>query len=98
MTEEKRRNERVSTNLAAKWRGVTGNHEGRIEDLALGGCFVNTTGRVDVGEVVNVEIRLPSGEWLPLRGEVTYYHAGIGYGLMFTLITDEAVLRNLVGQ
>ena len=66
---DRRSAERIATNLTAKWGGLAGDHEGRIETLSLRGCFVNTTGRVDVGEIVGVEIRLPSGEWLQLRGE-----------------------------
>jgi len=98
MTENRRSNERVSLNLPARWDGLAGNHEARIEDLSLGGCFVNTTGRVDVGEVVGVEIKLPSGEWLQLRGEVASYQIGIGFGLLFTFLTDdeEQALRELV--
>lgn len=90
MTDNRRNDERVSTNLSAKWGGLDGDHEGRIEDLSLGGCFVNTVGRVDVGEIVGVEIKLPSGEWLQLRGEVTSFQLGIGFGLVFSfLIEDE---------
>ena len=76
MTENRRRDERVAINLPVRWNGLSGSHEGRIEDLSLGGCFVNSTGRVDIGEVVVVEIKLPSGEWLQLRGEVTSYQIG----------------------
>ena len=89
MTENRRSNERIATNLAAKWGGLAGDHEGRIEDLSLGGCFVNTTGRVDVGEIVGVEIELPSGEWLQLRGEVASYKIGIGFGLLFSFLTED---------
>jgi hypothetical protein len=99
MTNNRRSDERVSTNLPAKWSGVTGDHEGRIEDLSLGGCFVNTTARADVGEVVSLEIKLPSGEWLDLRGEVTSYQIGIGFGLLFSFLTDEEeqAVRELIG-
>jgi hypothetical protein len=98
MTENRRRDERVATNLRAKWGGLTGDHEARIEDLSLGGCFVNTTGRVDVGEIVGVEIKLPSGEWLKLRGEVTSYQLGIGFGLLFSFLTEdeEQALREFI--
>lgn len=98
MPDNRRSDERVSTNLQAKWDGVSGNHEGRVEDLSLGGCFVNTAGRVDVGEVVGVEIKLPSGEWLQLRGEVASYQTGIGFGVLFTFLTDdeEQALRELI--
>ena len=98
MTDNRRSDERISINLPAKWDGLTGNHEARIEDLSLGGCFVNTLGRVDVGEVVGVEIKLPSGEWLQLRGEVASYQEGIGFGLLFSFITDdeEQALREII--
>jgi len=98
MVKNRRIDERVSTNLPARWDGISGTHEARIEDLGLGGCFVNTTGRVDVGEVVGVEMKLPSGEWLQLRGEVTPYQTGIGFGVLFTFLTDdeEQALRELI--
>jgi hypothetical protein len=98
MTENRRSDERVATNLMAKWSGLAGVHEGRIEDLSLGGCFVNTTGRVDVGEIVGVEIKMPSGEWLQLRGEVTSFQMGIGFGLLFSFLTEdeEQALRELI--
>jgi len=75
--------------ISARWDGLAGTQEARIEDLSLGGCFVNTTGRVDVGEVVGVAIKLPSGEWLQLRGAATSYQPGIGFGVMFTLTDDQ---------
>ncbi len=98
MTENRRNDERTSVNLPAKWDGLSGLHEGRLEDLGFGGCFVNTAGRVDVGEVVGVEIKLPSGEWLQLRGEVASYQEGIGFGVLFTFLTDdeEQALRQLI--
>jgi hypothetical protein len=98
MPDNRRSDERISTNLTAKWGGLTGDHEGRIEDLSLGGCFVNTVGRVDVGEIVGVEIKLPSGEWLELRGEVASYQIGIGFGLLFSFLTEdeEQSLRDLI--
>ena len=98
MTENRRSDERVSVNLPARWDGLSGVHEARLEDLGFGGCFVNTAGRVDIGEVVGVEIKLPSGEWLPLRGEVASYQEGIGFGVLFTFLTDEEeqALRELI--
>ena len=97
MPDNRRTDERVSLNLSAKWQGISGTHEGRIEDVSLGGCFVNTKGRVDVGEVVSVELKLPSGEWLQLRGEVTSYQVGIGFGVLFSFLTyeEEQILREL---
>ena len=98
MVKNRRIEERTSTNLPARWDGLSGTQEARIEDLSLSGCFVNTTGRVDVGEIVGVEIKLPSGEWLQLRGEVTSFQIGIGFGVLFSFLTDdeEQALRELV--
>ncbi len=99
MTDNRRSDERVPTNLPARWDGESGSNEARIEDLSLGGCFVNTAGRVDIGEVVGLEIKMPSGEWLQLRGEVASYQVGIGFGLLFTFLTEdeEQALRELIG-
>ncbi len=98
MTNNRRSDERVSTNLPARWDGLSGRNEARIEDLSMSGCFVNSKGRVDVGEIVGIEIKLPSGEWLPLRGEVASYLAGTGFGVLFTFLTDdeEQALRELI--
>lgn len=98
MTDNRRSDERVAINLPAKWDGVSGSQEARIEDLSLGGCFVNTASRVDIGEIVSLEIKLPSGEWLQLRGEVASYQPGIGFGLLFSFLTDdeEQALREVV--
>lgn len=89
MSDERRSDERVSLNLPVRWDAISGQHEARTEDLSLGGCFVNTSGPVDLGEIVSLEIKLPSGEWLPLRGEVVSYQQGIGFGILFSFLTDE---------
>lgn len=98
MTDNRRTDERVSINLPVKWDGLSGRHEARIEDLSLGGCFVNTAGRVDSGEVVTLSLKLPSGDWLGLRGEVVSYQQGIGFGVLFSFLTDEEeqALRELI--
>ncbi len=98
MNEDRRNDERVVTNLPARWDGLSGVHEARVEDLSMGGCFINSAGRVDIGEIVVLEMKLPSGEWLQLRGEVTSYQLGIGFGLLFSFLTDdeEYALRQLI--
>ena len=98
MSDNRRTDERVAINLSARWDGLSGSHEARIEDVSLGGCFVNTAGRVDLGEIVVVEIKLPSGEWLQLRGEVVSYQEGIGFGVVYPFLTadEEQALRELI--
>ena len=94
MSDEKRTAHRVTTNFPARWRGVSGSHEGRVEDLSIKGCFVNTTGNVDVGEMVNLLIQLPSGEWLPLRGKVAFFQQLTGFSVSFAH-ADEKELERL---
>lgn len=95
---ERRANQRIPLNLSARWSGCSGVQEARIEDMSLGGCFVNTTGRVDIGEDVVVEIKLPAGDWLQLNGTVVAYQQGIGFGVEFSLLTeiDEEAIRELL--
>lgn len=89
MTDDRRSEKRVSTNRPVKWVGLFGVYEGRLEDISLGGCFVNSDGQVEINELVSLEIQLLSDEWLPLRGEVIYVQSGIGFGLLFNFLTDE---------
>jgi PilZ domain len=100
MGQERRTDERIQLNLSARYDGLAGLHEARIEDISLGGCFVNARGQVDPGEIVTLEIKLISGEWLPLRGEVTSVQPGIGFGMVFTFLTDdeEQILRELISS
>ena len=98
MTYNRRTDKRLPINLSARWNGLSGRHQARIDDVGLGGCFVNTTGRVDLEEIVVVEIKLPSGEWLQLRGVVVSYQERIGFGVEFPFLSgdEEQALRELI--
>lgn len=70
---------------------MSSRHEARVDDVSLGGCFVNTYTQVELGEYINLEIQLPSGEWLPVRGQVVSYQPGVGFGIAFnSLIAKRA--------
>ena len=98
MDQERRRSERKQVLLEAKWESMSRTHESRVDEVSLGGCFENTFGRVELHETVNLQIQLPSGEWLPLRGEVASYQPGVGFGLAFTSLSEEElqVLKELM--
>ena len=68
--------------------GATGKYEARTGDLSMGGCFIDTIGQVTVGEAIDFKLRLPAGEWIELRGEVTYQYPNMGFGVRFTDISD----------
>ena len=91
MSRERRSNARKQILLEAKWESLSSRHEARVDDVSLGGCFVNTYAKVELGEHVDLEIQLPSGEWLPLRGQVASYQPGVGFGMSFTSLTVEEI-------
>lgn len=100
MSGERRTNVRKRILLEARWESLSRMHEVRVDDVSLGGCFVNTYGHVEMNEPVNVQIRLPSGEWLALSGHVATYQPGVGFGMSFgTLSEKEAtVLQDLISS
>jgi hypothetical protein len=95
MTDERRDEERVALNLEVRWEGVT--HSARLSDISVDGCYIDSiAASFQVGEVVSFEVRLPGGDWLPLRGEVTHTMPNVGFGLCFTFLTDEE--QRLIAQ
>ena len=100
MPEERRSNKRKRLLLEAKWESMSSTHEARVEDLSLGGCFLDTVGRVEPNEAVNLKIQLPSGEWLSLRGHVASYQPGVGFGMSFTSLSKDevAALKDLMSS
>jgi hypothetical protein len=98
MSHERRTSQRKRILVEAKWESMSNTHEARVDDVSLGGCFVNTFGRVEPNEAVNLQIKLPSGEWLPLRGRVASYQPGVGFGISFTSLSknETAALKGLI--
>jgi PilZ domain len=90
MTDRERREEkRVPTSLEARWEGLSGKHAARISDISMGGCFIESMTQVAIGDFVVLEIRMPDGEWLQIRGSVASYDPHIGFSVSFTFLTDE---------
>ena len=98
MGSERRSSERKRILQEAKWESMSNTHEVRVDDVSLGGCFVNTYGKVELGEQVEIQIMLPSGQWLPLRGQVASYQPGVGFGMSFDTLSQKeaASLRELI--
>lgn len=97
---ERRRTHRKKVLLEARWESMSRRHEARVDDVSLGGCFVNTFGHVELNEPVELQILLPSGEWLRLKGMVASYHPGVGFGMSFTLLSEEETkaVRELIAS
>jgi hypothetical protein len=99
MVENRRKDHRTLRNLRARWAGISGQQEARIGDIGLGGCYVDSMSRVEVGETIELEVELPSGEWLPLSGQVTSCQEAVGFGIKFSSLTesDRAALKEVLG-
>jgi len=98
MGEERRSSQRKRLLLEAKWESMSRTHEARVDDVSLGGCFVNTYGRVELNEQIKLQIELPSGEWLHMSGRVASYQPGVGFGMAFNSLSEEilATLEELI--
>ncbi len=53
------------------WKGETEEYPANLTNLSLSGCFLNTSGQADSGEIVALTISLPEGQEMRLRGTVT---------------------------
>lgn len=89
MEHERREEPRVPVSLEVNWEGASGRHTARISDISLGGCYLDTIGSAAPGEVISLNIRMPDGGTLCLRGEVTYHLPNLGFSVCFTFLTDE---------
>lgn len=87
--DDRRREERWDVMLDAVWDGKSGNHTARITDLSDGGCYIDSLGGVTMGELVNLKLQLPNGEWLELGGEVAHHTPPVGFGIRFLGLSDE---------
>lgn len=87
--EERRAAERVRVNLNARWEGVLEQHVGTISDISTSGCFILTSGEVKSGELVRVEIQLPTEGWIYQWGEVVYHVPDIGFAVRFTGLSEK---------
>ena len=89
MTEERREDPRRAVSVEAWWEGLSGRHKARVSDLSMGGCFIDTPGKADVGEFILCALKLPTGRWLRLRGQVASVDPQTGFSLAFTFLTED---------
>ncbi|HEU4837234.1 MAG TPA: PilZ domain-containing protein [Pyrinomonadaceae bacterium] len=97
---DRRSEKRCDVCLDAVWDGKSGNYTARVTDLSEGGCYVDTMGEAQIGEVLSFKLQLPDGEWLQLSGEVAHQTPPLGFGLRFAGLTEgqHLKLRALLDQ
>jgi PilZ domain len=100
MPEDTRRDERYPLPLEVHWESLSGKHEARIGDISMGGCYIESLAQVNIGEQIQFEIQLPTGGRMPLRGEVVYHHANLGFGVRFDNLSvmERNVLAHVIKE
>ena len=94
MEKERRSAPRARVKLAARWEGVVSRENATVTDLSRSGCFVLSGGKVDVKELVWLEIQLTDKQAVNFWAEVVNISAEIGFALKFNSSSpeDEAAL------
>ena len=94
--EERREVQRVPVSLEARWKGFSGRGTAQVSNFSTVGCYLETLENIANREVVEVEIRMPSGEWLRLMAQVIHRIPQGGFGLFFVEVSEE--MRRFIGQ
>jgi hypothetical protein len=98
MQHERRSAPRARVKLAARWEGVMSRENATVTDLSRSGCFVLTGGKVEVKELVWLEIQLTEGQAVNFWAEVVNQASEIGFALRFNSSSpeDEETLANFL--
>lgn len=94
MEKDRRSAPRARVKLPARWEGALSRETGTVTDLSRSGCFVLTGGKVEVKELVWLEIQLTDQQKVNFWAEVVNEAPEIGFALKFNSSSpeDEAVL------
>ncbi len=87
--DERRRYRRASRLLEIRWEDLSGKYNARVTDISPDGCYIESIGKVTVGQQIRFEIQLPTGSWMPFRGEVVSHHPNLGFGVRFIGLTEQ---------
>ena len=94
MEKERRSAPRARVKLQARWEGVLSRENATVTDISRNGCFVLTGGKVEVKELVWLEIHLTDNQAVNFWAEVVDAASDIGFALKFNSSSpeDEAAL------
>jgi hypothetical protein len=95
MEKERRSAPRARVKLTARWEGAIARESGTVTDLSRSGCFLLAGGKVEIKELVWLEISLPARP-VNFWAEVVDAASDIGFALKFNSSSpeDEAELAN----
>jgi PilZ domain-containing protein len=96
MEKERRSAPRARVKLQARWEGVLSRENATVTDLSRSGCFVLSGGKVDMKELVCLEIQLTEQQTVNFWAEVVDQASEIGFALKFNSSSpeDEATLAS----
>jgi PilZ domain len=94
MEKDRRSAPRARVKLQARWEGVLSRENGTVTDLSRSGCFMLTGGKVEVKELVWIEIQLTDRQKVSFWAEIVTESSEIGFALKFNSSSpeDEATL------
>ena len=98
MEKERRSAPRARVKLPARWEGVLSRESATVTDLSRSGCFVLSGGKVEVKELVWLEIQLTDQQKVNFWAEVVNQAPEIGFALKFNSSSpeDEAALAEFL--
>ena len=98
MEKERRSAPRVRVKLQARWEGALSRENATVTDLSRTGCFVLTGGKVEMKELVHLEIQLTDQQAVHFWAEVVNQASEIGFALKFNSSSpeDEAALAQFL--
>ena len=98
MEKDRRSAPRARVKLPARWEGVLSRENATITDLSRNGCFVLTGGKVEIKELVWLEVQLTEQQKVNFWAEVVNEASEIGFALKFNSSSpeDEAALAKFL--
>jgi hypothetical protein len=98
MEKDRRSAPRARVKLPARWEGVHSRESATVTDLSRSGCFVLTGGKVEIKELVSLEIQITDDQKLHFWAEVVNEAPEIGFALKFNSSSpeDEAALAKFL--
>lgn len=89
MEKERRSAPRVRVNLPAHWEGVLSRNEATITDLSRNGCFILSGGKVELKELISMEMEIPDRGSIHIWAEVVDAASEIGFAVKFNSTSDD---------
>ena len=89
MDKDRRSAPRARVKLSARWEGVLARENATVSDLSRSGCFVLSGGKVEVKELVWIEIQLTDKQSVNFWAEVVNHASEIGFALKFNSSSPE---------